>query len=236
MTTSLQSAILGKGTKTKVGIGVASLSVQGQAHFEDQIPNQDRAVCMQNPTLYQCQHKRLYRREVRHKDSGIFGAAVLDGHGPKGELASTLGAERMQNAIHRILCDDGETDLENVARRAFEEVAATLNAAQCGENSGTTGSLALMRNDELVIAHVGDSKVIIVSSFLGKAKARYVTRLHRPTDEAEAVRILDKGGLVVQGYVLDSIARNVRFPLPLRNPSSHSLLHRFTPNHDIWVT
>lgn len=199
-----------RGGRRKTDIQAAKISVQGQAHLQDGVPNQDAAFQMIKPAASAPPRGVKKKEELGLNDFGIFIAAVFDGHGPKGEAASVLGAERMSDTLHRILSHDPGIALKEAAGKAFAEVAATLNSAECGAHSGTTGSVALIRDDDLVVAHVGDSAVIVISAgAFGKSRIKYMSPFHRPSEENEAQRIKECGGLVLQGYVLDPEAKNV---------------------------
>lgn len=186
------------------------LSVTGLLHRADGVPNQDSVFKLMRPKLDA--HRTPEKNANQLCAPGIFVAGVFDGHGPQGESASALAAERMSFAIDRMLMDDEKADLEKVVRQAFKEVAAALNSAPCGIGSGTTGSVALIKDGDLVIANVGDSKVLLLSdNGIGKVCTRYASPMHRPTDEKEAARVVVAGGQVVEGYVVDKGAKNVSY-------------------------
>lgn len=184
------------------------LSETGVLHQADGIPNQDSAFKVMRPDLKA--YRTLDKSPELSCAPGTFLAGVFDGHGQQGEFASALAAERMSFAIERMLTDDENADLETVVRKAFREVAAALNSASCGIDSGTTASIALVKDGDLVIGNVGDSKVLLLSdNGLGRVCTRYASPMHRPTDEKEAARIIAAGGQVMEGYVVDEGAKNV---------------------------
>lgn len=186
------------------------LSVTGVLHRADGVPNQDSAFKLMRPSLNAHRNPENSPEQVR--TYGIFVVGVFDGHGPQGDFVSALAAERMSFAIDRMLVDDDKADLEKVVRQAFKEVATALNSAPCGIGSGTTGSVALIKDGDLVIANVGDSKVLLLSdNGLGRVCTRYASPLHRPTDEKEAARVTEAGGQVIEGYVVDEGAKNVSY-------------------------
>lgn len=191
-------------------IQAAKISVQGQAHIEDSIPNQDAAFhIVKPPTSTKSRRSKKGETGQQLHTFGIYATGVFDGHGPKGELASVLAAERMSDALHRIFSEEPDVDLEKAVEQAFSEVAATLNSAKCGEESGTTGSIAVIRDNDLVLAHVGDSAIVLVSTGqFQKGRVKYTSPLHRPCEEREAIRIKEHGGCVIPGYVMDPAAKN----------------------------
>lgn len=212
------------GWKMAPVISSSYASVIGQMHLADDIPNQDSACTTMRPDV-KAFHTMRRRRNPRRLP-GVFLIGVFDGHGPQGEQASALASERMNFAIDRKLMDDQSADLETVVREAFEEVTAALNSAQCGTDSGTTASIAIVKDEQLVIANVGDSKVLLLSdNGIGKVCSRYASPVHRPVNEDEAARIAAAGGRVLEGYVVDKEQKNVSLLLacPLRTRMDRKL-------------
>lgn len=191
--------------KRQPAVQAAKISVQGQSHVEGCIPNQDTAFTLGKPGRPSRLRLGMKRRRVHLKDVGIHAVGVFDGHGPQGEIASILAAYRMADSLERMLTENPGMKLEDAAEQGFLDVAETLNSAECGQHGGTTGSIALIRGNDLVVAHVGDSGIVLVSSEpFQKGGAKYTSVLHRPCEENEAMRIKEYGGTVVQGYVMDA--------------------------------
>ncbi|KAI0565333.1 protein phosphatase 2C containing protein [Gracilaria domingensis] len=187
----------------------AAKTVTGRMHQADAIPNQDSSFVLNSPD-----HEPRQRRKLRNNRAvvrgvrGLFAIGVFDGHGSKGHEASALAAERMQYALRRISDDQKNMSLEDTLRRAFDEVISALNSAPCSAGSGTTGSVVVVRNDDVVVANVGDSAVYCVSrtKWTRRRRVHYASPMHRPTNPAEAERIKLCGGRVQDGYVVDEYA------------------------------
>lgn len=185
-------------------IRVAHMSIMGTLHAKDNTPNQDSAFRLLRPDVDRYRTERRSRRQTFVNAPGLFAVGVFDGHGPNGEIASNLAAERMSYAIDRLVTYDGNPDLVDVLRTAFREVAAALNSADCGLGSGTTGTVVILKDGDLVIGNVGDSQAILISSAgFARARVRYASPMHRPIDHKEACRIEAAGGYVVEGFVCD---------------------------------
>lgn len=142
----------------------------------------------------------------------MFAVGVFDGHGPQGHTASSMAAETMQSSLERLLSDPKPKNLITIVKEAFEEVAMVLNADECSATSGSTGSVVVLKDDKVVFGNVGDSTVMLISKtrWGRKRTIRYESPKHRPTSEKEANRVLSSGGFIMNGYVVDEGAKNVR--------------------------
>lgn len=70
-----------------------------------------------------------------------------------------------------------------------------------GPTSGSTACVAVIRNDELIVANAGDSRCVISR----KGQAYNLSTDHKPDLEEERERILGAGGFVVAGRVNASL-------------------------------
>jgi len=166
---ALTTAWLSRSPSTKKGYG--SSSIQGRR------PNQeDRfCACEQLPGMSGC---------------GFY--AVYDGHG--GHRAASFAAERMQGYLTRSKGFKGK-DLLSALQQAFHECETEFIqiAGREGLRDGTTAVVALVQDDCLHVAHVGDSRCV-----LGRAGGRTqgVTQDHKPELALEKQRIEALGGFV----------------------------------------
>ncbi|GLU01235.1 hypothetical protein SLE2022_185480 [Rubroshorea leprosula] len=81
---------------------------------------------------------------------------------------------------------------------AFEEGPHSEFA---GPTSGSTACVAIIRNDQLIVANAGDSRCVISR----KGQAYNLSRDHKPDLEAEKDRILKAGGFIHAGRVNGSL-------------------------------
>ncbi len=124
---------------------------------------------------------------------------VLDGHGPHGLLIANVAASWLvENA--RALCelpredDEGwQRGLERLFADAEAAIAAHPDVAFRCRMSGTTCSLAIVREGVLRVANVGDSRIVLVRR--GGACER-LTADHRPDVASERARVEKAGGVV----------------------------------------
>lgn len=129
---------------------------------------------------------------------------VFDGHGPFGHDVS--------NFVHALLpklITSNEALLESqpceVIRSSFEKAHERL-LVHCEHPdtgfdcliSGSTASIAVFRKRKMIIAHVGDSRVVLGKRVGDVVTAVQVTQDHKPTLPAEKERIEQKGGEVKQ--------------------------------------
>uniref|UniRef100_A0A0E0M4G5 protein-serine/threonine phosphatase n=1 Tax=Oryza punctata TaxID=4537 RepID=A0A0E0M4G5_ORYPU len=70
-----------------------------------------------------------------------------------------------------------------------------------GPTSGSTACVAIIRNDELIVANAGDSRCVLSR----KGQAHDLSKDHKPDLDAEKERILNAGGFIVAGRVNGSL-------------------------------
>ena len=147
--------------------------------------------------------------------------AVFDGHG--GGAAARFLQENLHTLLARELaadagwCNEGTLGLAPALTSAFhkvdEEVIRWLRSPASGalgteKLAGSTATVALVRHDRVVVAHVGDSRALLVRA---GGKHLEITNDHRPSKStsagrAEADRVRATGGWVTDGRVLGLLA------------------------------
>lgn len=162
---------------------------------------------------------------------GYFFAGVADGHG--GSASSAYLREKLFDSLNGYVCDlpssltetapasapDGTPGggyLADALDRAFVATDAALidRVAALGEPecwSGSTCTVALVREDRVVCANVGDSRALLVRESRGVSKGIELTSDHRPvgsckTGRQELDRIVRAGGWSVGGRVCGILA------------------------------
>lgn len=126
----------------------------------------------------------------------IFG--VFDGHGPHGHTI----AHMIQSSLPKLLLGDQalHTDPEAALRRAFNACSEEIlqkdrNEVDCSI-SGSTATILCIFNQRAYVAHVGDSRAVLLQKSEGKIISQALTKDHRPDLPEEAKRIEDCGGEV----------------------------------------
>jgi serine/threonine protein phosphatase PrpC len=122
---------------------------------------------------------------------------VYDGHGPHGHHVSQFVKENLPKLFFKYLAATSAP--EHAMTNAFKDVQqllwrATLDNQLDAQQSGSTATIAYIPEGEntVVVAHVGDSRAIIV----GTTGHRDLTMDHKPTILAERQRIERNGGEV----------------------------------------
>ncbi|KAM8842093.1 protein phosphatase Mn(2+)-dependent 1K-like [Synchiropus picturatus] len=120
----------------------------------------------------------------------ILYLAVFDGHG--GREAADFCEARMEQHIKGLARQT--QNLEVVLTKAFTEVDKELAERSPSCQSGTTATVALLRdNTELVVASAGDSRALLCR----EGKGLQLTSDHTPERKEERERIESRGGFVV---------------------------------------
>jgi serine/threonine protein phosphatase PrpC len=120
---------------------------------------------------------------------GLF-AAVYDGHG--GARVADRAALELPPAVLRAL------DAGLGAAAAFRRAFAELDAMTAGSECGSTVAALLLAGGALIVAHVGDSRIVRV----GRHGAECLTRDHRIDAPEERARVLRMGAELDPPYVV----------------------------------
>jgi serine/threonine protein phosphatase PrpC len=180
----------------------------GTLHDGDKVPNQDASFTLLSPGA---RLQSAKPRPGRATSNGIYGIGVFDGHGDDGHTASKIACQLAKDTLQRLFTSDYKHGkIEHYLRLTFEIMSNALNAHPCSEDSGTTATIAIVYDGEIVIAHCGDSCGLVVSASGAAAtrpNARYVTPMHRTAYERESARIKESGGLMLEGYVVDKVTK-----------------------------
>mmetsp|Transcript_26194 Transcript_26194/g.46723 ORF Transcript_26194/g.46723 Transcript_26194/m.46723 type:complete len:346 (-) Transcript_26194:3528-4565(-) len=131
---------------------------------------------------------------VKDADFSLYG--VLDGHGPEGhKVANYVEANLPQLIMSHV---DFFTDPKSSIRHAFKTIEVDLSSMSSeqinAKMSGTTATIVLQFADRVLIAHVGDSKAVVLKKGEGDLEACYITQDHTPNRTDEARRINKLGG------------------------------------------
>jgi len=129
----------------------------------------------------------------------LFG--IFDGHGPSGHFVADYVETRLPKSMLQLREQPG-ADMAAELPRLFEDTQRKLleNPYLGSDDSGTTVTVVLHDSERhtLTLAHVGDSRAVMVRSASqeGKVEAVDLTRDHNPSLLAEKRRIEQAGGRV----------------------------------------
>ena len=110
------------------------------------------------------------------------------------QRAASFAEEKMQNFLTRSSAFKGK-DLVKALRQAFHDCETEFIqiAGREGLRDGTTAVVALVQDDTLTVAHVGDSRGVLCRA---NGVSIAITQDHKPELEAEKKRIEALGGFV----------------------------------------
>lgn len=133
--------------------------------------------------------------------SGISLHAVLDGHGPLGDIIASEAAQSLLTAaadrLHHVPCNDLDAR-HRALSAAFAAAAEAVDANQGAVESGTTATLVAIGAGVVTVANVGDSAVVWARA--GRV-AEIISRNHRTVDLEERDRVQRAGGVVRGEYL-----------------------------------
>eukprot|EP00897_Mesotaenium_endlicherianum_P006684 jgi/Mesen1/6043/ME000308S05234 len=169
-------------------------------------------------TLLQGLREEMEDELVIKKDApaGFTYAAIFDGHA--GHSSARFLKEELYKEILAAL-DDGpgleaaeSVAWQSVLERAFQQtddrLLSRLQELDHPEgDSGSTAAAAFVRHDRVIVAHLGDSRVVLCRG----GEAEDLTIDHRPLGEsdmarAEIKRVQDAGGWVTKGRLCGQLA------------------------------
>jgi len=126
--------------------------------------------------------------------------AVYDGHG--GDESAILTEQILHQNIFSTYQQnnyDIDSAIGQGMKASDEQICKTVS------RSGTTVVLAILRDEELIIANLGDSEAIVASK-AEEIKGTVVSFKHNPTIDSEKERIQGLGGMIVFGRLFGSLA------------------------------
>lgn len=124
---------------------------------------------------------------------------VFDGHGQNGHDVSNFVREILPKAF--LAHPERDTNTKKAMVEVFAQTQQFIVAERSidAQTSGTTGTLAYWRipENELWVAHCGDSRAMVLYEKGGKPNGADLTVDHKPNLPAEKRRIEEAGGCVI---------------------------------------
>ena len=156
----------------------SGVSKKGHAPYNPRKKNQDSLIMAEDPftnTLILC---------------------VLDGHGEHGDLISQAFSDNL--AKEMLAHPSWTSDVKRASTDAIQKIENLVirNFRIDTEFSGTTLSMAIVRDNKITGVNIGDSRVIIGKEENGVIVAEEFTHDHKPDLPAEKERIISRGGRV----------------------------------------
>ncbi len=147
-------------------------------------PNQDSLCCF---------------RLEGHSNIAVFG--VFDGHGPFGQFAAHFCRMRLHAELKKALAEQSQSRpaYEDALQTACQRIHREFNMTDVKRSgvdpqvSGTTLIVAMVVDDRIIVANVGDSRCIMGTQRAGVCEGKPVVEPlsddHKPERESEAKRI-----------------------------------------------
>ncbi|EGG14657.1 hypothetical protein DFA_10915 [Cavenderia fasciculata] len=159
---------------------------------------------------------------------------VFDGHG--GRAASDFAAENIYRIFGEYL--DSKKIPEEAFKCAFQNIHVQIAPWPF---IGTTAACAYIKEDQMCVANVGDSRVVL-GYWSNESSSFQASRLsfdHRPVEDSERNRITQAGGTVLNGRVNGMLAVSRALgdsfltPYVTANPHIHNMT--IAPEHKFLI-
>jgi protein phosphatase 1L len=137
-------------------------------------PNQDRAL-------------------IRKLSNDQIVLGVFDGHGKFGDKVSTFVCDTLPDLLKN------EPITKALFEDANEALQDELETKDYAWGSGTTSVVAVLQDDQLIVANTGDSRLLVGRNGV----ALFSTKDHKPNNPEELKRIYNAGGFIQGHYVYD---------------------------------
>ena len=134
-------------------------------------------------------------------DKNTFFFAVYDGHGGNG--CSLYLKEKLHNYI-KSFTKESLNEAINIVEQKFITEEALDEKGELKDPSGSCGIIALIQKNKLIIANVGDSRLVVFK----KSSLFFSTEDHKPGSPSEKARIEKAGGTVYQTPSLIPLHQN----------------------------
>ena len=134
-------------------------------------------------------------------DKNTFFFAIYDGHGGNG--CSLYLKEKLHHYIKNFSKDSIKEAINTVEQKFLKEEALD-EKGELKDPSGSCGIMALIHQNKLIIANVGDSRLILYK----KSSLFFSTEDHKPGSPSEKSRIEAAGGTIYQTPSLIPLHQN----------------------------
>ena len=147
----------------------------------------------------------IYKNFINNPDTVFLG--VCDGLGTFGHDISNYFLNNLPESVHSALIKENITSIDSEENKAKIIDIVSLSFVQTNINlvnnekidssySGSTCSSLIFSPKKIFSANLGDSRCVLAKFDGEKWSAKNLTRDHKPTEEDEKKRIIDKGGRI----------------------------------------
>ena len=125
------------------------------------------------------------------ENNSFYFFAIYDGHGGKG--CSYYLKDNLHKNINEFSVMGVKLGIEKTEKDFKQEEGLNENG-EIKDSSGSCGIIAMIKNNKIIIANVGDSRLVIYKN----KKISFITEDHKPDSETEKKRIELAGGKIYQ--------------------------------------
>lgn len=180
----------------------------GQGHDSQEafLTSDDRlcvAYCAMQGSRPTMEDAHTIRLDFLKRPNAAF-VGVYDGHG--GQDAAKFSSDTLHEELSKRLAEDPERDIKEALEDTFLAVDDRLKADSSNAKfdlMGTTAAVALIFEDKVIAAGVGDTRVILATDGQGCVP---LTIDHKPNVQEERNRIESAGGIVIFGRTNGTLA------------------------------
>ena len=140
---------------------------------------------------------------INKEKNDFYFFAVYDGHGGKG--CSIYLKENLHNNIKEF-SKQGIKEAIEITEEKFKVEQALNEKGEISDSSGSCGIMAMIQNNKIIIANVGDSRLVLFKN----GKVFFATEDHKPNTETEKKRIKNAGGEIYQTFTYFPLRQNGR--------------------------
>ena len=140
---------------------------------------------------------------INKEKNDFYFFAVYDGHGGKG--CSIYLKENLHNNIKEF-SKQGIKEAIEITEEKFKVEQALNEKGEISDSSGSCGIMAMIQNNKVIIANVGDSRLVLFKN----GKVFFSTEDHKPNTETEKKRIKNAGGEIYQTFTYFPLRQNGR--------------------------
>ena len=130
---------------------------------------------------------------------------IFDGHGGRG--CSSYLQENLYKYIKNFSSESLENAIYQSENDFLSNYAIDFNNT-LKDTSGSCGIMAMIKNNKLIIANIGDSRIVLFKN----GKLFFETEDHKPNSEKEKERIKNSGGQIYQSQSLIPMYPKINLP------------------------
>ena len=123
----------------------------------------------------------------------FFAMGVFDGHGDNGHTVSAIARKSLVKNVMEVGCEHMSEAFSMTEKDIYDKTQAKQADIQM---SGCTATLVTIVHNMLTVAHIGDSRALLVKKYQDKLIAVPLTLDHKADDVLEKSRIEAAGGKV----------------------------------------